>query len=246
MDALDRIVVPAQDLLERVDSALLSGGAPAGHPVWPLLRRVGALPSDAVAAISALEPAPLRATAERLREAADGYARPHADIDQQEQWSGPAAEVFTAHWRDLSVFLSASGELGLAGRLQATAAYYDEVADWMTESRLALAEALATVLGSAEAVRLPGPGQAASDPSWLSSAQWGSPQSGLAECGNVHSESTGSAAAIAARVLGVVAGAIDDGHDVRERWAARLGELPFRMGAGFGAAGSGGTTTVEL
>jgi len=47
MDLLDRVTGPAADLLARVDDGLLAEGAPAGHPIWPLLRRAGALPGDA-------------------------------------------------------------------------------------------------------------------------------------------------------------------------------------------------------
>jgi hypothetical protein len=55
MDPFDRLAGPAGDLRRRVGESLAAGGAPEGHPIWPLLRRLRALPGEALAA---LRPAP--------------------------------------------------------------------------------------------------------------------------------------------------------------------------------------------
>jgi hypothetical protein len=146
MDALDRLAEPAQELLSRVDDTLIRGGAPDDHPLWPLLRRLRVLPGDAVAAVSALRPAPLAATGPALRTLSGEYAQPQAPPD----WHGPAAEAFSARWTTLSAYV----EQGLAERLAATAAYAEAVADWLGRTRLAVARTLATVMTSAQAVTL--------------------------------------------------------------------------------------------
>src|SRR2546430_38015 len=87
-DVLDRLVDPAGELLARVDAALLAHGVPTDHAIVALLRRLGALPSDAMHAISACRPAPLRAAASELRQHAEGYAREHASLGSAPDWSG--------------------------------------------------------------------------------------------------------------------------------------------------------------
>jgi hypothetical protein len=103
------------------------------------------LPGDAVAAVSALEPAPLSAAGSALRTISGQYAQPSAP---RPEWRGPAAETFTARWATLSAHV----EHGLAGRLADTASYAEAVADWAGRTRLKLARTLAVVLSSAEAV----------------------------------------------------------------------------------------------
>jgi hypothetical protein len=147
MDALDQLVGPAQDLLSEVDATLTRAGAPDDHPVWPLLRRLRALPGEAVDAVAALSPAPLAAAGPALRTLAGQYAQPRATPPD---WRGPAAEAFTARWATLSAHV----EHGLAERLADTAFFSDAVADWVSRTRLALARTLAVVLTSAEAVTM--------------------------------------------------------------------------------------------
>jgi hypothetical protein len=145
MDAFDRLAGPAHELLSRVDTILTRAGAPDDHPLWPLLRRLRALPGDALATIAALEPAPLSAAGSALRTISGQYAQPSGPLPG---WRGPAAETFTARWASLSAHV----EHGLAGRLADTAAYAEAVVDWVSQTRLAVACSLAVVLSSAEAV----------------------------------------------------------------------------------------------
>ena len=93
MDALDRLAAPARELLSRVDGMLTRIGAPEDHPLWPLVRRLRVLPGDAVAALAAVEPAPLSAAGPALRTLSGQYAQPRATPPD---WAGPAAEAFTA------------------------------------------------------------------------------------------------------------------------------------------------------
>ena len=217
MDALDRVAGPARDLLRRVDGSLLSSGAPAEHPVWPLLRRVGALPGDVLDAIGGLAPEPLRGAAAELRRLAGEYAARQQEMAVPVTWTGAAAEAYAARWVDLGAHLGSDAvDESLAGRLCATAEYLDEVADWMVSARATLAEALAVVLGSAEAVAL-----------------------------HAKPDATAAAATMGARVLDAAATAHDEGHDVHARWAGRLDELQYRPAAGT-THRPGGTTSVLL
>jgi uncharacterized protein YukE len=157
-DALERLAAPAADLLDRVDAALIRHGFPPGHPIAPLLRAVGALPSDAVRAISERQPEPLRATGSVLRQHAEGYRRQRAQLLPEPGWGGHAGDRYEAERVALTDHLDAA-----ADRLDATADYLDEVADWIERSRNEVAVALADALGSAEAVRLRVPAEGASE-----------------------------------------------------------------------------------
>ena len=147
MDALDRLAGPALELLSRVDATLTRSGAPDGHPLWPLLRRLRVLPGDAVAAVAALRPAPLAAAGPALRALSGQYAQPHATPPD---WQGPAAAAFTARWTTLSGYV---GD-GLAERLADTASYAQAVADWVGRTRLAVARTVATAMASEQALTL--------------------------------------------------------------------------------------------
>jgi hypothetical protein len=216
MDALDRVAGPARDLLRRVDGSLLASGAPAEHRIWPLLRRVGALPGDVLAAVGGLAPEPVRRTAGELRRLAGEYGARQREIAVPVAWRGAAAEAYAARWADLGAHLATGPAAeSLAGRLSATAEYLDDVADWMGSARATLAEALAVVLGSAEAVAL-----------------------------HARPDAT-AAAAVGARVLDAAATAHDEGLEVHARWAGRLDELPYRP-ATTAAQRPGGTTSVSL
>lgn len=149
MDALDRIVGAGLDLLSRVDSVLARFGAPEHHPVWPLLRRLGVLPGDAVGAVAALRPASLAGVGPDLRLLSREYAE--LPILRRLEWQGQAADAFGARWTAFSAHLTGETD-SLASRLIDTARYAEAVADWADRTRLAVARTLAAVLTSAEAV----------------------------------------------------------------------------------------------
>jgi hypothetical protein len=158
MDLLDRVYPVAEPLLHQVDSSLLSNGAPAGHPIWPLLCRLGALPGELVAHLVTVTPAGLTGASDSLRGHADGYRHRVDEVPMPAAWRGPAAEAYGAAWAGLSTHL-AGGPDTLAGRLDDTASYLGDVAAWVGRSRRALAGTLAECLGSAEALALrTGPG----------------------------------------------------------------------------------------
>ena len=66
-DVLARIEPVTRDLLTRVDAALMVHGAPAEHPVWARLRRLGSTPADAVAFFAHADPEPLHVAAAAVR-----------------------------------------------------------------------------------------------------------------------------------------------------------------------------------
>lgn len=208
MDLLDRVLGPARDLLARVDTTFTAAGAPPEHQIWPLLRRVGALPGEALECVAELSPDPLADVAIQLRARSDGYARQQANLASTiaaGRWDGTAGTAFGATWGAVGEYLGdgeSSQEPSMAGRLMALRGYLDDVGDWISGSRTRLAGALAEVLGSAEAVAL---------------------RSSTA----TQTEAAGAAAAIGARVLAAVDDAVARGHDVSTRWASRLGEVPF-------------------
>ncbi|MBX6357234.1 MAG: hypothetical protein IRZ05_15460 [Micromonosporaceae bacterium] len=198
MDALDQLAGPAHDLLSRVDDVLARAGVPPDHPLGPLLRRLRALPGAAVSAVAALRPGPLAAAGSALRALSGQYAQPAVSAPD---WRGPAAEAFRARWAALGAYV----EQGLAHRLAETAAYAEEVAGWVTRTRLATARALATVMTSAEAVAL--------------------------ATGVEPVEAASAAAEIARRVLGTVADAYAEADLLLQAWSGRLAELPFPLPA---------------
>jgi hypothetical protein len=210
MDALARVAEPGRDLLARVDAALAAAGAPADHPIWPLLRRVGALPGDVLEAYCALEPDRLAAAGERVRVRAETYAEERADLAAAvaaTDWTGASASAFEQRWAALGEHLggtAAPDVPSLAGRLAATASYVDDVAGWMRAARRDLAHEVATALGSQEAVRL------------------------VADAGGTASGQAGAAATIGVAVLAVADRQAGAAEEVAERWAGRLADLPFR------------------
>jgi hypothetical protein len=220
MDALDRVLDAGRDLLTRVDAALVRGGAPPDHGIWPLARRVGALPGDAVESLAALRPDALLSCAAHLRTRVDGYAHQHAvlaNLAGSSAWEGATAEAFAGQVRAFADHLGGHPDDSLAGRLTATVSYVEDVAGWITVARRALAGTLAAVLVSAEAVAL---------------------HTGTGE--------TLAAAAIGARVLETVAALHRDGSAVHERWVSRLGEVVYRPPTGAPAASDGSVTRVAL
>jgi hypothetical protein len=233
MDVLDQVSGPAGELLARVDSTMVNAGAAADHPVWPLLRRVGALPGDAVGAVAALRPEPLAVAEPALRPLRDAYGEAGATAGHAVTWSGPAAEAYVAQAAALATHLAggspptpvgsaaASAGPSLAGGASATSAYAEVLAAWMTRSRRRLAHALATVLGSAQAVTVRTGDVAPLPPA----------------------DVIGAAADIAVHVLAAVAHAYEEAEAIRAEWAERLAEIALPPVAPTGPA-IGGTTTV--
>ncbi|WP_433284609.1 hypothetical protein [Micromonospora sp. CA-244673] len=205
MDALDRLAEPGLDLLARVD-ALVAAGAPEGHRLWPLLRRMRVLPGAAVREFLDLHPAPLAGAGHAVRRLVRGYDDTGAVLADPVAWSGPAAAAYddarTALLRHLD-----EGPESLVGRLESTAGYADALADWVEGSRAALARALAEALRSAEAVTV----HVATRPG--------------AEAGR---SGALAAAEIATRVLGVLGVAYDGAETLLRQWAPSLAETTWR------------------
>ncbi|WP_433389314.1 hypothetical protein [Micromonospora sp. KLBMP9576] len=214
MDALDRLAEPGLDLLRRVDT-LLAAGAPEGHRVWPLLRRMRVLPGEAVRHFLDLHPAPLAAAGRATRRLMPGYDDVCAALTDPVLWSGPAASSYGQARAVLLRHLD-EGPDSLVGRLESTAGYADALADWVEGSRLALARALADVVRSAEAVRVV--------------AAMAAPGGGRG-----HGEAAGpgatEAAEIAARVLAVLSVAYDGAETLLRQWAPSLAESRWRAPA---------------
>jgi hypothetical protein len=210
MDALARLEPVAHDLMRRVDGSLLTLGAPPEHPVWPLLRRLGATPADAVAFFVAVDEGSVRAAAASLRDRAEAFEA--AEVPTAPPWRGAAGEAFGAYAADLRGHLaggSGRGEDSMAARLRATAACVDDVADWCRRSRDGLARTLAEILASAQAVTV------RSHAGHLAAVR--APVAAVA-----------AAADIGARVLAAAAAAVADGEALDRRWRPRLEELAFR------------------
>ncbi|HEX6968830.1 MAG TPA: hypothetical protein VF174_08495 [Micromonosporaceae bacterium] len=210
MDPLDHLAGPAADLLDRVDDVLAESGAPATHRIWPLLRRVRALPAEAVAALAALHPEPLAAAAAAVRALIPRYETVGELLTAAVDWEGAAAEAFFARRDALAAHLT-DGPTSMLDRLEAGADYLDDLAGWVSSGRAALARTLAEVLVSAEAVTLV-----------VGDGIDGGPSVPAA------------AAEIGARVLAPVAELHDRGEALRRQWAQRLDESIYRSSADVG------------
>jgi hypothetical protein len=219
MDALGRLAPVARPLLRQVDNALATLGAPPEHPVWGLLRRVGATPADAVGFVADLEPARLRTAAEELRARADGYASAVVPA-RLSGWEGASAEVYATRAVGLATHLHA----GLVDRLRASASYVDAVADWYAGARDQLAHCLADVLGSRQAMAVrsqPAVGGGLTE--LLRDGVGGDGGTGEALATSVR-----AAADIGVAILGVAEDAVARGGELHRRWAAELSELTYR------------------
>jgi ABC-type transporter Mla subunit MlaD len=237
MDLLDQIHPASRDLLDRVDATLLAAGAPDDHRIWPLLRRVGALPGEVTGQLAATTPEGLAAAAVPLRERADGYQASVASVPAVAAWRGPAAEGFAAQWSTLSGHLAGDDET-MAGRLRDTVRFLDDVTGWLTRARRELAGALAECLGSAQAAVVRAlPGAAAGpdlllDPRHALAAALAEPlKTGvhLASGSGAPTprEAVTAAATIGAHLLATVAEIIDEGQRTLDDWAGRLSDLPY-------------------
>jgi uncharacterized protein YukE len=205
VDPLARIEPVARPLLQTVDTALGSLGAPPEHPVWGLLREVGATPGDAVTFVSMTVAAQLRETAGRLRELGGKYRE--AASAPVVTWHGQAGDEYAAAVRALDAHLRD----GLVEGIDDTAAYLTEVAQWQERARLELAGALGDVMLSAEAVT-------------LAQARAG----GLAQGGPASRATVLAAAEVAVHVLRTIVGVIVDGEALQRRWAEVAVERPMR------------------
>jgi hypothetical protein len=149
MDALERLFRVATGLLGQVDRTLLQQGAPANHPVWALLREVGALPGEAIEALvewradSWLE---LRAG---LAVERDRYERALELLRRPVSWEGFAGQAAGAQQGALT---RATEEA--ADRLARTDLHLSEQEQWLSSSRDLVARALARVMSSTDAVTL--------------------------------------------------------------------------------------------
>jgi hypothetical protein len=265
MDALDRVVAPGRDLLGRVDAALVAAGAPPGDPIWPLLRRVGALPGDALEFAVGLDAEPMLSAAAELRSRSRDFGDRSIDLTARigsRPWTGSGAETFTALWRALGSHIgdgAAADQPSITGRLLAMSSYLDSVAHWMTALRTKLAVAVASALISAEAVTLraaapssslaslfdtPGFAGAGLGGAGLSGA--GLSGAGLDGAGLSGGVVVRAAAAVGVRVLDVVVESLRAGHDLHDEWAPALSELPYRPPADTHVPVSSPITRVEL
>ncbi|MGI5246923.1 hypothetical protein [Dactylosporangium sp. CA-139066] len=204
-DALDRLADIGDDLLGRVGGRLSQGGIPAGGPVWVLLRRVGALPADVLDYALTLDVEALRTAAADLHGVADRFGalpeRLEAGVGRS-AWEGAGAEAFGIVWHALVEHVGDGGDPAtITGRLAATAAYLDALADWAAGFRRELAEIIARAAASAEAVAV------------------------LAA--SAGPETAAAAARIAERVLESAAGALDAAEHLHARWGDRLAELEY-------------------
>jgi len=195
-DLLERVAGPGLDLLRRADDALVAVGAPAGDPVWALLREVRALPADIVEQLLAADGTAFLVAGDELTAGAREVGVAADSIPGVARWSGHAADAYAARW---SAALTQVDRI--AERLSAGADYAQALAGWVAQTRRAVAVAVAECLASPEAatVRLAGPAPDAA---------------------------TGAAAAsIVAHVLAAVAEAIRAGQALHDQWSGRLDEL---------------------
>ena len=226
MDALDQLAPEAAALLARVDATLARCGADVDHPVWPLLRRVRALPGEVVSALAEVRPGPLAAAGSPLRSLAEGYGEEHVPDLPADVWRGAGAESFARRWSAMSAHLD-GGPDTLTDRLVDTAGYLDAVAGWLAQARDSLARALAEVLTSAEAVRVR---TARMSDDWSAVVP---PEVGRA------------CADIAAHVLRQIAEAHERGRTMLDEWPPRLAELAFYATASGSAPGLTAETEVR-
>ncbi|NYT93175.1 hypothetical protein [Salinispora sp. H7-4] len=214
MDPLDRLAEPGLDLLRRVD-ALLATGAPEGHRVWPLLRRMQVLPGAAVRSFLELPAAAFSDAGRSVRQLVRGYDEVSAALTEPVPWSGAAGTAFGENRAALLRHLD-EGPESLVGRLESTAGYADAIAEWIEGSRRTLARTLAGALGSAEAVAVVA----------ATSAPAAAPVRFAVSV--PHPAAEVEAAEIAARVLAVLSAAYDGAETLLRHWGPNLAESPWR------------------
>jgi hypothetical protein len=222
MDALAQLAPVAAPLLRDVDTALLTLGAPATHPVWRALGRVGATPADVVAFVADLEPARLRAAADALRAQAAAYEQASLPVDAP--WEGETARHYRAAAEAVREHLAGDGP-SLASRLRDQASYVESWAEWQQALRDGLARALAEAMTSSQAVTLRSQMTRPTEVDGLPAA-------------------VQAAADIAVHLLGVAEDAAAAGRDVI-RAAQGLDELTYRENLPSDPLAGSGTIRVE-
>lgn len=196
IDLLDRVYPAAAGLLGRVDRALLTLGAPASHPIWTVMRTVGAMPSDAVDHFVTLDPARLLAAAQSVNSSTSDWNDIVASLPRTIESAGIAAEAYANAWPGIAAHVD-----DLTAGLDDGAAFLRATAEWIARSRRSLAGTLASCLDSREAVRL---------------------RSGAV--GGIDLPMIVAAADIGAQVLAMTSHCLDDGWQVRDRYTAVLAE----------------------
>ncbi|SDT72398.1 hypothetical protein [Actinoplanes derwentensis] len=200
MDRLDQLLTVANPLLTRVDDVLSTVGAPGGHDVWAELRRVRLLPGDAARAVAGLRPTAILDSVPELRADARAYADLADALPLPGEWSGAAADAYEQARRSTAERLH-GGPDSLGERMEATADLADALTGWMLGARADLAESLAEVCLTTEALTLTGsahpPGQEA-----------------------------GAAAAIGAILLRTVADSYDRAEDLLDDYVRLQNPLP--------------------
>ncbi|GAA2377840.1 hypothetical protein [Dactylosporangium salmoneum] len=207
-DELDRLAGVGGDLFRRVGAVLADGGLPPEGEAAELVRRVGGLPAEVLAFALQLDADGLRRAAGELRGVAQRFGevpgRLEADVGRS-AWEGSGAEAFGVVWNALAEHVGDGSEPGtIAGRMAATAGYVEALAGWADGFRYELAEAIARVATSVEAVTL------------VTGAGAGVP------------EVTAAAGRIVARVLRPAADVLDAADELRARWAGALAELEYQ------------------
>lgn len=155
MDRLDQLLAVADPLLSRVDDVLSTVGAPGGHAVWTELRRVRLLPGDAARAVAGLRPAAILDAIPELRADARAYADLADALPLPGEWSGEAADAYERSRRSTAERLHGGAD-SLSQRMDATAELATALTDWMLDARGGLAESLAEVCVTTEALTLMG------------------------------------------------------------------------------------------
>jgi len=202
MDLLDRVIGPGSDLLVRVDEILSRHGAPAAHPVWALLHRLGVMPSVALDQVAGLAPSDISAAGTPLSGIASDLHTAVASLPSDVTSRGATADGFGARWNGLARQIGDG-----ADRLSATAAAVAELAAWAGTARRDLAGVLGACLGSAEAVLV------------RSASVTGD------------ADSIRAAADIAADVLESLAKTVDAGWQCFGDWSALDAEIPVTVSA---------------
>ncbi|WP_432984910.1 hypothetical protein [Dactylosporangium sp. CA-233914] len=207
IDALDRLAGVGEDLFRRVGDIVGRGGMPLGGEALELVRRVGGMPVDVLEYALRLDVEGLRNAAGELRGVGSRFGglpgKLEADVARS-AWEGGGAEAFGIVWDALAEHIGSAGEAQtIVGKVASTVAYIDSVAGWAEGFRRELAEAIARVVCSAEAVAVVTAGDA------------------------VDVELVGAATRIVERVLRAAAEALDEGAALVRRYEGMLVELAY-------------------
>ena len=148
-DPLGRLHEAGARLLAEVDETLVRWGAPDHHPIWPLIRSIGLLPGDAVAAVEALSWEAFQQRADLMHSHHERAVGVGDLLAAPSGWEGPAAEAAGA-----KLDSAHAGVRVLAANARVLAQVMGDLAEWGVQGRLRLARTLAKVLTSAQTVDL--------------------------------------------------------------------------------------------